>query len=151
MDGDSNFLKENNAKHMWHPMAHPAEMRAKPPRIITSAEGVTITDIDGTADHFTRIYGRETGKRAPDGTHVVRPGFDSNIATDNRLKPNERERYYVTYDVSDVAQTSIGILSFASASPTFAMNPTPPKIAGFSKLNRVLFLSMTIPFIPSSG
>ena len=47
MDGDSNFLKENNAKHMWHPMAHPAEMRAKPPRIITSAEGVTITDIDG--------------------------------------------------------------------------------------------------------
>ena len=47
MDGESNFLKENNAKHMWHPMAHPAEMRANPPRIITAAEGVTITDIDG--------------------------------------------------------------------------------------------------------
>jgi hypothetical protein len=63
----------------------------------------TITDIDGAADHFTRIYGRETGKRAPDGTHVVRPGFDSNIAADNRLKPNERERYYITYDAKDVA------------------------------------------------
>jgi hypothetical protein len=61
-----------------------------------------ITDIDGTTDHFTRIYGRETGKSAPDGTHVVRPGFDSNIATDNRLKPNEREEYEVTYDTSDV-------------------------------------------------
>ena len=65
-------------------------------------KGVTtakkITDIDGSADHFTRIYGRETGKRAPDDTHVVRPGFDSNIAADNRLKPNEMEQYTVTYD-----------------------------------------------------
>ncbi len=44
---DNNFLKENNAKHMWHPMAHPAEMLAKPPKIITAAEGVTLTDVDG--------------------------------------------------------------------------------------------------------
>jgi hypothetical protein len=57
-----------------------------------------ITDIDGSPDHFTRVYGRETGKRAPDGTHVVRPGFDSNIATDNRLKPNEMENYIIKYD-----------------------------------------------------
>ena len=39
MDGESNFQKENNAKHMWHPMAHPAEMRANPPKVITRAEG----------------------------------------------------------------------------------------------------------------
>lgn len=44
---DNNFLKENNARHIWHPMAHPAEMLANPPKIITAAEGVTITDIDG--------------------------------------------------------------------------------------------------------
>lgn len=44
---DSNFLKENNARHMWHPMAHPAEMRANPPKVITAAEGVTLTDVDG--------------------------------------------------------------------------------------------------------
>ena len=47
MDGESNFLKENNAKHMWHPMAHPAEMRANPPKVIASAEGAMLTDIDG--------------------------------------------------------------------------------------------------------
>lgn len=47
MPHDSNFLKENNARHMWHPMAHPAEMRANPPKIITAAEGVTLTDVDG--------------------------------------------------------------------------------------------------------
>jgi putrescine aminotransferase len=44
---DNNFLKENNARHLWHPMAHPAEMLANPPKIIAAAEGVTITDIDG--------------------------------------------------------------------------------------------------------
>ena len=59
-----------------------------------------ITDIVGGADHFTRIYGRETGK-SKTGLHVVRPGFDSNIASDNRLKPNEREQYTVTYKSKD--------------------------------------------------
>lgn len=66
-------------------------------------KGVTtvkkITDVEGQTNHFTRIYGRETGKRK-EGTHVVRPGFDSNIATDNRLEPNEFEKYVVSYDTS---------------------------------------------------
>lgn len=44
---DSNFLKENNARHMWHPMAHPGEQMKAPPVIISSAQGVRITDIDG--------------------------------------------------------------------------------------------------------
>ncbi len=44
---DSNFLKEMNARLNWHPMAHPAEMQAHPPTIITRAEGTRITDIDG--------------------------------------------------------------------------------------------------------
>jgi len=57
---------------------------------------------DTNRNYFTRIYGRETGKRDPYGTHVVRPGFDSNIAADNRLKPNEKEQYEITYDASYV-------------------------------------------------
>ena len=44
---DSNFLKEHNAKSMWHPMTHPADSLANPPAIITGAKGVKITDIDG--------------------------------------------------------------------------------------------------------
>ncbi len=44
---ETNFLIENNAKHFWHPMAHPAEMRANPPKIIHAAEGVELTDIHG--------------------------------------------------------------------------------------------------------
>ena len=34
---------------------------------------------------------------------MVRPGFDSNIASDNRLKPNEREQYTVTYNTKGAA------------------------------------------------
>ena len=44
---DNNFLKENNARHMWHPMSHPADSLANRPTIVTSAQGVRITDIDG--------------------------------------------------------------------------------------------------------
>ncbi len=42
-----NFLKENNARHMFHPMAHPADSLANPPKIITGGNGVRITDVDG--------------------------------------------------------------------------------------------------------
>ena len=44
---DANFITENNAKHLWHPMANAGEMRANPPKVISRAEGVHITDIDG--------------------------------------------------------------------------------------------------------
>ncbi|MGA3237255.1 MAG: aminotransferase class III-fold pyridoxal phosphate-dependent enzyme [Bryobacteraceae bacterium] len=44
---DSKFLTEQNAKSIWHPMAHPGEMRSHPPRVIMKGEGVTITDIEG--------------------------------------------------------------------------------------------------------
>jgi adenosylmethionine-8-amino-7-oxononanoate aminotransferase len=44
---DVNFLKENNARHVWHPMAHPADSLANPPDIIVGGDGVEITDVDG--------------------------------------------------------------------------------------------------------
>ncbi len=47
MPRDENFLKANNARSVWHPMAAPGDMQANPPTIITGAEGVHITDIDG--------------------------------------------------------------------------------------------------------
>lgn len=44
---DNNFLKEKNARSLWHPMAHPADCIANPPIIVTGGEGVKITDVDG--------------------------------------------------------------------------------------------------------
>jgi putrescine aminotransferase len=46
---NANFLKEHNAKHLWHAMAHAGDMRANPPQIINAAKGVEIIDIDGHA------------------------------------------------------------------------------------------------------
>jgi adenosylmethionine-8-amino-7-oxononanoate aminotransferase len=42
-----NFLKENNARHMWHPMAHPADSLKNEPKIVVGGKGVHITDVDG--------------------------------------------------------------------------------------------------------
>ena len=44
---DSQFIEEHNARHFWHPMAHPADMLKNPPIVIASAEGVEITDVSG--------------------------------------------------------------------------------------------------------
>ncbi|MEM7242814.1 MAG: aminotransferase class III-fold pyridoxal phosphate-dependent enzyme [Pseudomonadota bacterium] len=44
---DSNFLNAHNAEHLWHPMAHPAEMKANPPAIICGGSGVHIRDDKG--------------------------------------------------------------------------------------------------------
>lgn len=40
-------LKQANARHLWHPMAHPKAMLDAPPDIIARGEGVWIWDIDG--------------------------------------------------------------------------------------------------------
>lgn len=44
---DSNFLKENNGRLMWHPMTSPKDSFDNAPKIITGGSGVRITDIDG--------------------------------------------------------------------------------------------------------
>ncbi len=44
---DDNFLKENNARHLWHPMGAPGDLQAHAPKIIKAAKGVEITDLDG--------------------------------------------------------------------------------------------------------
>lgn len=44
---DDNFLRENNARHLWHPMGHPGDMQANPPAVITKAQGSSITDLEG--------------------------------------------------------------------------------------------------------
>ncbi|EAQ01105.1 hypothetical protein OB2597_14144 [Pseudooceanicola batsensis HTCC2597] len=44
---DDNFLKEHNARALWHPMGAPGDSMANPPVIISSASGSRIRDIDG--------------------------------------------------------------------------------------------------------
>ncbi len=44
---DENFLKANNARSLWHPMAAPSDSLKNSPTIITSAHGTRIRDVDG--------------------------------------------------------------------------------------------------------
>jgi len=43
----SNFLTENNARFLWHPMTSPEDSQTSPPKIITEAEGVSVQDVNG--------------------------------------------------------------------------------------------------------
>ena len=47
MRRETQFVVEQNGKPIWHPMAHPAEMRDNPPKVIVAADGVHVTDVDG--------------------------------------------------------------------------------------------------------
>ena len=64
---DSNFLKENNARFGWHPMAHPGALRAHPPRIVVQSEGVEVIDIDGhrMLDAVGGLWNVSLGHSAP--------------------------------------------------------------------------------------
>lgn len=77
---DSNFLKENNARRLWHPMSHPAESLANPPDIIVEAEGVEIIDIDGhrTVDAVGGLWNVNLG-------YSCQPVKDAITAQLNRL------------------------------------------------------------------
>lgn len=44
---DQNWLKEHNARSMWHPMTAPSDSLMNPPTIITEGHGVKIVDVDG--------------------------------------------------------------------------------------------------------
>jgi adenosylmethionine-8-amino-7-oxononanoate aminotransferase len=44
---DQNWLKEHNARSMWHPMTAPSDSLINPPTIITEGHGVKIIDVDG--------------------------------------------------------------------------------------------------------
>ena len=44
---DQNFLKEKNARSLWHPMTAPSDSLKNPPAIIVGGEGSTIVDVDG--------------------------------------------------------------------------------------------------------
>ncbi len=44
---DDAFIHANNAKQLWHPMAHPGDLQSNAPVVIASAEGSTITDSAG--------------------------------------------------------------------------------------------------------
>lgn len=83
---DDNFLKENNARQLWHPMAAPSDMQANAPTIIKSAEGVNITDIDG-----------HSVVDAVGGLWCVNLGYSNNVVKDAIAKQLYDLPYYSAF------------------------------------------------------
>ena len=83
---DDNFLRANNAQHLWHPMGHPGDMRSHAPTIITKAEGPGITDIDG---HST--------VDAVGGLWCVNLGYSNNAVKDAIAKQLYDLPYYSAF------------------------------------------------------
>ena len=102
---DDNFLKENNARHLWHPMGHPGDAQINAPKIIKGADGAHITDID---DH--RVVD------AVGGLWCVNLGYSNDIVKDAIAGQLYQLPYYSAF-----AGTSIAI---PRACPSFSV-PAP--------------------------
>lgn len=83
---DDNFLKENNARHLWHPMGAPGDMQSHAPKIIKSAQGVTITDLDGHAS-----------VDAVGGLWCVNLGYSNDVVKDAIAKQLYELPYYSAF------------------------------------------------------
>lgn len=75
---DSNFLTEHNARHLWHPMAHPADSLANLPDIIVEGEGVQIMDLDGhrTVDAVGGLWNVNLGYSCAPVKEAIRAQLD---------------------------------------------------------------------------
>ncbi len=83
---NENFLKANNARHMWHPMVHPADSLKNEPKIITGGKGVRITDVDGS----------ETID-AVGGLWNVNLGYSADVVKDAITQQLQQLPYYSTF------------------------------------------------------
>ena len=83
---DHNFTTEHNARHLWHPMGHPADSQANPPKIIVGAQDSSITDIDG-----------HTVVDAVGGLWCVNLGYSNNVVKDAISKQLYDLPYYSAF------------------------------------------------------
>ncbi len=83
---DPEFYAKNNSQHFWQPMAHPADSRNNPPKIIAGAEGVHVTDNDGN-----------TVLDAVGGLWNVNLGFSNQVIKDAINQQLATMPYYSTF------------------------------------------------------
>ena len=83
---DSNFLKEFNVKHLWHPMAHPADMRANAPHVLSRGAGVRFADLDGNA-----VINAAGAQWNMDPCHSCDPGRDIPLSPSLAISGGEIE------------------------------------------------------------
>ena len=103
-----NFLIENNAKHFWHPMAHPGDMLKSAPKVITSAKGVTLTDVYGhkTLDAVGGLWNVNLGYSCQPVKDAIRNNFKFRKLKAGSIEPyhvfDDRNRKYIGWDAEKI-------------------------------------------------
>ncbi len=71
--GDTNFIIENNARHVWHPMIDPKISAENPPVIVSGSDGVHITDVSGKAylDCTASLWNVNVGHNRPEIKNAI--------------------------------------------------------------------------------
>ena len=71
--GDTNFIIENNARHVWHPMIDPKVSAKNPPVIVSGSDGVHITDVSGKAylDCTASLWNVNVGHNRPEIKNAI--------------------------------------------------------------------------------
>ncbi len=124
---DAKFFAEHNARHFWHPMAHPAEMREHPPIVVASAEGVEITDVNGhkTLDAVGGLWNVNLGYSCQPIKDAINeqldtlpyystfrgtsnaPAVELSVALTEWFKPDGLVRAFFTSGGSDAVETAL--------------------------------------------
>ncbi len=71
--GDTNFIIENNARHVWHPMIDPKISAKNPPVIVSGSDGVHITDVSGKTylDCTASLWNVNVGHNRPEIKNAI--------------------------------------------------------------------------------
>lgn len=115
LDRRDNFLREQNAKHQFHPMTHPLLSEEHPPQIIASGDGVYVTDIEG------RTYVDGIG-----GLWNVNVGHNRREVKDAIIAQMDRISYY-----SSFAGTTTG--------PSIELSAKIVEMAAEEEMDKVIF------------
>lgn len=121
------FIREHNAKHLFHPMSHPKKLDEKPPTVIREGHGVRIVDADGRemVDGVGGLwnvnigYGREEVKQAIIeqmdklhyysifGTMANEPSIELSAKLMELTAPEKMARVFFSSGGSDAVETAL--------------------------------------------
>ncbi len=138
---DNNFIIENNAKHLWHPMGAPGDSINNPPKVITNANGSQISDIDGhtTVDAVGGLwcvnlgYSNQAIKKAISEQLDLLPYYSGFAGTTNpaaieasfmvkeMFKADGMEKVFFTSGGSDSVETCLRSITSSSIRPEHSL------------------------------
>lgn len=124
---NESFIRAENAQKFLHPMAHPKALLANPPLIISEAEGVYVTDIDGNrmVDGVGGLWNVNLGYNRPEIKQAIieqlevlpyyssfngtttPPGIELSAKLIGLMAPENMRRVFFSSGGSDAVETAL--------------------------------------------